>query len=150
MECQLFRMEAKTKVFYLPDGTVLKDVMIIKVIRSKELILKTACPFNWDSEHMSQAFEISYWWEHLSKPGYCVEMVDATRVFISLNYFLSIYEEEFVIHVQEHDACFDLRPDLSTIFEDIPVVLKQLTTDTKSPVEFDFFEEGTAVGILME
>jgi hypothetical protein len=99
---------------------------------------------------MSQAFEICYWWENLSKPGYCVEMVDATRVFISLNYFFSIYEEEFVIHVQEYDACFDLRPDLSTIFEDIPVVLKQLTTDTKSPVEFDFFEQGTAVGMLME
>jgi hypothetical protein len=39
-------MEAKTKVLYLPDGTVLKDVMIVKVIRSKELILKTAYPFN--------------------------------------------------------------------------------------------------------
>jgi hypothetical protein len=28
--------------------------------------------------------------------------------------------------------------------------LKQVTTDTKSAVEFDFFEEGTAMGILME
>jgi hypothetical protein len=43
-----------------------------------------------------------------------------------------------------------LRPDLSTIFEDIPLVLSQLTKDTHSPVEFDFFEQGTDVGMFME
>jgi hypothetical protein len=31
---------------YLPDGTVLEDVMIVKVIRKKDLTLKTAYPFN--------------------------------------------------------------------------------------------------------
>jgi hypothetical protein len=99
---------------------------------------------------MVSAFEISYWWEKLKKTSYFVEMVDATRVFISLNYFLSIYEGEFTIHVQGHNACFNLRPDLSTIFEDIPIVLEKLTIDTESQVEFDFFEQGTDVGIIIE
>jgi hypothetical protein len=39
-------MEGRTKVVYLPDVTVLKDVMIVKVIPSKELIFKTAYPLN--------------------------------------------------------------------------------------------------------
>ena len=99
---------------------------------------------------MSQTFEISYWWEKLSEPDYFVEMVDTTRVSVALDYFLSIYEGQFAIRIQEHEACFDLRPDLSTIFKEIPLVLEQLTTDTESPVEFDFFEQGTDVGMLME
>lgn len=98
---------------------------------------------------MSQTFEISYWWEKLSEPGYFLEMLD-TRVFLALYYFLSIYEGEFTIRFQEHEACFDLRPDLSTIFKEIPLVLEQLTTDTESPVEFYFFEQGTDVGMWME
>ncbi len=99
---------------------------------------------------MSQTFEISYWWEKLSEPDYFVEMVDTTRVSVALDYFLSIYEGQFAIRIQGHEACFDLRPDLSTIFKDIPLVLEKLTTDTESPVEFDFFEQGTDVGMLME
>ncbi|BAZ16003.1 hypothetical protein NIES4071_78760 [Calothrix sp. NIES-4071] len=99
---------------------------------------------------MSQTFNISYWWEKLSEPDYFLEIVDATKIFASLNYFMKRYKGQFIISVQEHDACFDLRPDLSTIFEDIPLVLEKLTKDTHSPVEFDFFEQGTDVGMLME
>ena len=98
---------------------------------------------------MIQTFEISYWWEKLSEPGYFLEMLD-TRVFLALYYFLSIYEGQFTIRFQEHEACFDLRPDLSTIFKEIPLVLEKLTTDTESPVEFDFFEQGTVVLMWME
>lgn len=99
---------------------------------------------------MSQTFKISYYWEKLSEPNYFLEIVDANKIFVSLSYFLSRYKGQFIISVQEHDACFDLRPDLSTIFEDIPLVLEKLTKDTHSPVEFDFFEQGTDVGMLME
>lgn len=99
---------------------------------------------------MSQTFEIFYWWEKLSKPSYFLEIVDTTRVSVALDYFLSIYKGEFAISLQGHEACFDLRPDLSTIFEDIPLVLEKLTTDTESPVEFYFFEQGTEVGMWME
>jgi hypothetical protein len=99
---------------------------------------------------MSQTFEISYWWEKLSEPDYFVELVDTTRVTIALDYFLSIYQGQFEIRIQWHEACFDLRPDLSTIFKEIPLVLEKLTTDTESPVEFDFFEQGTVVLMWME
>jgi hypothetical protein len=99
---------------------------------------------------MSQTFEISYWWETLSEPSYFLEIVDATKISIALDYFLSLYEGQFMIRVEGHEACFDLRPDLSTIFEEIPLVLERLTTNTESPVEFDFFEQGTDVGMLME
>lgn len=99
---------------------------------------------------MNQTFKISYSWEKLSEPDYFFEIVDATKIFTSLSYFLSLYKGQFIVSVQEHNACFDLRPDLSTIFEDIPLVLSQLTKDTHSPVEFDFFEQGTDVGMFIE
>ena len=99
---------------------------------------------------MSQVFEIAYWWNKLSEPSYFFEKVDASKISISLDYFLSIYEGQFKIRCQEYEALFDLRPDLSTIFEEIPLTLEKLTKDTDSPVEFDFFEQGTDVGMLME
>lgn len=99
---------------------------------------------------MSQAFEITYWWKKLSEPDYFLEMVDATKISVSLDYFLSLYKGQFIISVQEYDVCFDLRPDLASIFEDIPFALEKLTKNTVSPVEFDFFEQGTDVGMLLE
>lgn len=92
----------------------------------------------------------SYGWEKLSEPYNFLEMVDTTRVSVALDYFLSIYAGDFVIYINGSGARFDLHPDLSTIFKKIPLVLEQLTTDTESPVEFDFFEQGTDVGMLME
>lgn len=81
---------------------------------------------------MSRTFNISYSWEKLSEPDYFFEIVDATKIFTSLSYFVSVYK------------------GLSTIFKDIPLVLSKLTKDTHSPVEFDFFEQGADVGMFME
>jgi hypothetical protein len=99
---------------------------------------------------MIKTFEISYWWEKLSEPDYFVELVDTTRVSLALDYFLSLYQGQFEITIRWLDTCFDLSPDLPTIFKEIPLVLEQLTTDTESPVEFNFFEQGTAVVMWME
>ncbi|MEQ8999790.1 MAG: hypothetical protein RID53_25175 [Coleofasciculus sp. B1-GNL1-01] len=99
---------------------------------------------------MSQEFQISYWWKKRNKPGSFMEIVDASKLSICLDYFLSIYQGQFTVSVQGHEACFDLDPDLSTIFETIPNVLTKLTKDTNHALEIDFFEQGTDVGMLME
>ncbi len=71
------------------------------------------------------------------------EFTDVSTIFLSLQHFLSLHEGTFQVQIDNLSIPFDLDPDLSTIFEEIPEVLEHLTTETELPTELDFFEQGT-------
>ena len=73
-----------------------------------------------------------------------------TPLVLCLERFLAIYQGQFVVHINGLDLHFDLRPDLSTVFEELPDVLEALTSDTDSPVELHFFEQGTDLAFWLE
>jgi hypothetical protein len=101
---------------------------------------------------MSNSFKITYRWEKRSDPQYFDEedFVDATVLYICLRRFLALYEGTFLIRINEFDLHFYLRPDLSTIFEELPDVLEALTANTDSPVRLYFFEQGTELSFWLE
>jgi len=78
------------------------------------------------------------------------EYVDASLIFLSLEHFLATYQGTFILKVGDFDLCFDLDPDLSTIFEDIPDVLMSLATAKESAEELYFYEQGTDLNLLLE
>jgi len=76
--------------------------------------------------------------------------VDVNALVLCLERFLAIYTGQFAVHINDLDLHFDLRPDLSTIFEELPDVLKALTSDTEAPVELYFYEQGTDLTFWLE
>ena len=99
---------------------------------------------------MNLEFRITYEWIKRDVPGTFLEIVDASKIANSLDYFLTIYQGYFTLNIQGYELHFDLDPDLSTIFEMIPNALITLTKNTDQPVELDFFEQGSDIGILMQ
>jgi hypothetical protein len=101
---------------------------------------------------MSTSFEIEYWWteRRVPLPFTSEDYVDATALFLGLEHFLSRYQGEFVIHIDDLELRFELDPDLSTVFEEIPAVLQKLHSENRSPVELYFFEQGTDLILLLE
>lgn len=49
----------------------------------------------------------------------------------------------FVLHFGSHDLTLELRPDFTTVFEHLPVLLVQITRSAPEPLWLDFFEQGT-------
>lgn len=93
---------------------------------------------------MTNTFKISYSWKQQNDPWlHEEEFIDVSPLFLSLQRFLSLYEGTFQVQVDDLSILFDLDPDLSTIFNEIPVVLEHLATETQSQIELDFFEQGT-------
>src|SRR5919109_1278575 len=94
---------------------------------------------------MSNSFKITYSWEKRSEPyGFDEEnYIDWSMLFSCLRRFLALYDGTFLVRINEFDLHFDLEPDLSTIFEELPGVLETLTANTDSPVELHLFEQGT-------
>ena len=85
------------------------------------------------------------------------EYVDASLIFLSLEHFLAMNQGTFILKVGDFDLShgeashfFDLDPDLSTIFEDIPDVLMSLATQEESPEELYFYEQGTDLNLKLE
>ena len=101
---------------------------------------------------MSNSFKITCKWEKRSEPYRFDEedYIDWTMLFMSLRRFLALYDGPFLIRINEFDLDFDLEPDLSTIFEELPDVLEALSTNTDSPVELHFFEQGTDLIFWLE
>ena len=101
---------------------------------------------------MSESFKITYSWEKQSTPSRFEEgdFVDVNALVLSLERFLAIYAGQFVVSIDDLDLQFELRPDLSTVFEELPDVLEALTSDTDAPVELYFFEQGTDLAFLLE
>jgi hypothetical protein len=77
------------------------------------------------------------------------EYEDVTPLFLALEHFLSVYEGKFVLQVGDLSLYFDLRPDLSTIFEDVLDVLESLTQETQTPAKIYFYEQGTDITLLL-
>jgi hypothetical protein len=99
---------------------------------------------------MSQIFKVSYHWEKREKEGNCFQWIDAEKIYNALNVFLSLYSGKFNIYIDGYNTGLDLDPDLSTVFEYIPLTLEALEKETNSPCELDFFEQGTVLGMWME
>ncbi len=98
-------------------------------------------------------FAITAWWKPL-RPASPFDpshgLAGASPLFVALRHFLALYEGEFVVRVGDLHLRFDLRPDLSTVFEDLPGVLTALAADTAAAEELYFFEQGTDVAFLLE
>jgi hypothetical protein len=101
---------------------------------------------------MSNSFKITYKWEKQSEPYPFDEedYIDWTMLFICLERFLALYEGTFVVRINELDLLFDLDPDFSIIFEELPDVLEALMANTDSPVELYFAEQGTDLKFRLE
>jgi hypothetical protein len=99
---------------------------------------------------MSQIFKVSYHWEKREKEGNCFQWIDAEKIYNALNVFLSLYSGKFNIYIDGYDTNLDLDPDLSTVFEYIPLTLEALEKETNNPYELDFFEQGTVLRMWME
>jgi hypothetical protein len=99
---------------------------------------------------MNQNFKISYKWEKLEEPDYYEPWVDVEQVYNSFSFFLTQYSGKFKIDINGNATVLNLDPDLITIFKYIPTVLETLEENTDTPVMFHFFEQGTALGMLME
>ena len=101
---------------------------------------------------MNENFKIVYQWEKRTQslPFSEDDYVDATKLFLSLRHFLSDFQGKFTLHVGRLELDFDIGPDLSTVFEELPSVLEQLTTETQTPVELYFFEQGTDLMFLLQ
>ena len=101
---------------------------------------------------MSVSFNITYSWKKQSTPSRfeAEDYADVTALVLCLERFLAIYMGQFVARLNDLDMHFDLRPDLSTIFEELPDVLEALTSDTTAPVELYFFEQGTDLTFWLE
>lgn len=78
------------------------------------------------------------------------EYVDASLMFLSLEHFVAMYQGTFIVKIADFDLRFDLDPDLSTIFEEVPDVLMSLVMEEASPVELYFYEQGTDLNLLLE
>lgn len=101
---------------------------------------------------MSHSFEITYKWEKRSEPYRFAEedYVDATMLFMCFRRFLALYDGTFLVRINELDLHFDLEPDFSTIFEELPDALEALTANTDSPAELHFFEQATDLIFWLE
>ena len=71
-------------------------------------------------------------------------------LILCLERFLAIYAGQFVVSINDLGLHFDFRPDLSTVFEELPDVLEALTSDTDAPVELHFYEQGTDLAFWLE
>lgn len=101
---------------------------------------------------MSDLFKVTYYWEKRATRLDFDEgnYADATELFLGLERFLATNQGHFVVYVDDFDLHFDLDPDLSTIFEELPEVLGDLTAETELPVELHFYEQGTDLIFLLE
>ncbi|HKX28673.1 MAG TPA: hypothetical protein VJ302_13320 [Blastocatellia bacterium] len=101
---------------------------------------------------MDFVFKITSWWRKREVRAYFEEQdyLDATALFVRLKQFSVDHHGEFAIHVNDLELRFDLDPDLSTIFEELPDVLEKLTSETTTPVDLNFFEQGTDLTFWME
>jgi len=100
---------------------------------------------------MPAVFDVTKSWsarEH-AQPFSPEDYEDATGLFVALRRFLATYTGEFVLQIDQYRLKFDLDPDLSTIFEELPDTLKRLT-QRGATAELFFFEQGTDVRLLFE
>jgi hypothetical protein len=101
---------------------------------------------------VNTTIKITYSWKKRTIPNRFDEddYADVTELFIGLRRFIALYDGHFVLHIAGYDLHFDFSPDLSTVFEELPVILESLTKPTREPVSLDFFEQGTDITLIMQ
>ncbi|HSN97562.1 MAG TPA: hypothetical protein VLS89_04655 [Candidatus Nanopelagicales bacterium] len=103
---------------------------------------------------MSKLFDISHELKPraVPRPFDADDFEDASRIFIALRRLLARDAGQFQIRIGSLVLPFDLDPDLSTVFEDLPGVIHALDgeDDMTSPVELHFFEQGTDLTFVMQ
>lgn len=101
---------------------------------------------------MNDLFKITYFCEERGTPFHfdMEDYADVSPLYLCMERFLSAYQGEFVLKIGDIDLTFEFRPDLSTIFDELPNALETLTSETASPVELYFFEQGTDLTLWIE
>jgi hypothetical protein len=94
-------------------------------------------------------FSIEYWWEKQDTPDQLGDHSEWPVVMQALFAFLTDNKGGFRIKAGAWAATFELMPDLSSIFADLPHVLGTLQQQDGVSVELDMFAQGTDVGIAM-
>lgn len=94
-------------------------------------------------------FNISYKWVRRASPGVSLGFLEASPAFKAFRRFVVSHDGEFCVRVGEHEATLTLDPDLSTVFRELPTALEGLLPGAHEPVDLDFFEEGTSMGMHM-
>lgn len=75
---------------------------------------------------------------------------DWSVLFRAFRQFLASYQGSFTLHIGELALRFDFEPDLSTIFEEIPDMLTQLSSEASEPAYLDFFAQGSELMLILE
>lgn len=101
---------------------------------------------------MSKLFEITYSWKPRTpaQPFDEEDYQDASRLFLALRRFLARMEGQFLMRLGATALVFDLDPDLSTVFEELPGVLEALAGEAGVAVELSFFEQGTDLTLVLQ
>jgi hypothetical protein len=92
---------------------------------------------------------VEFWWEPRSSPLDYDEasLRQWSAVFRALRWFISNYDGEIIVSIGDVQLPFELRPDLSTVFEPLPDVLEAVGRG--EPSELWFFEQGTALKLRL-
>lgn len=94
-------------------------------------------------------FSIEYWWKERESLEPLGDHSAWPSVMQALFAFLARNKGGFRIKVRGVEATFELMPDLSTIFSELPHALATLKSCENILVELDMFEQGTDVGIVL-
>lgn len=84
------------------------------------------------------------------KPFDASDYEDASEMFLALSAFLGEYEGNFEVRIDTSRLHFDIEPDLSSVFEDLPLELVNLRELDGAEAEIYFFEQGTDIRISMQ
>jgi hypothetical protein len=97
-------------------------------------------------------FAITYGWHVREKPQHFEpeDFCDVTPLELALEHFLTRVDGEFALRCNcaGHVARLDLRPDLSTVFLEIPQELRKLTQGGTAKIYF--YEQGTDMTLSLQ
>lgn len=72
---------------------------------------------------------------------------DWPRLFVELRRFLALYEGFFTVDIGQHRLTLDFDPDLSTVFLELPGMLRSIAADEFANARIDFFEQRTSAAL---
>jgi hypothetical protein len=97
----------------------------------------------------TEPFRIDHHWSP-EAAGEPEPVRDPSPLWRAMRRFIGTRRGGFTLHVGALPLAFDLAPDLSTIFAELPGVLEHLASGAPGPVELDFFEPGSGLALELE
>jgi hypothetical protein len=96
---------------------------------------------------VKEEFKIVYHWTKRAQPlsFSADDYIDSTRLYVDLAQFLSEQAGNFTIQFGHISLCFDVRPDLATIFFELPDALEKVATRGNAHEELNFYEQSTDI-----